>query len=337
MIKEAIKKLCMKEDLSYEEAKGVMDEIMGNKASPVQMSSFLTALSLKGETIDEITGSAQAMRQHCIRLLHDLSVLEIVGTGGDKSNSFNISTTSSIVISACGVPVAKHGNRSASSQCGSADVLEALGVDITVSAEKSKELLDSIGICFLFAQNYHIAMKYVAPIRRELGIRTVFNILGPLANPAGASMQLMGVFDQSLVQPLAQVMANLGVTDGMVVYGQDGLDEISLSGPTTVCEVRNHTFTNYEITPEQFGLQRCSKAELLGGDAQTNAEISKMVISGKLHGPKRDVVVLNTACALYIAKKVKTIEEGVAMAIEAIDSGKANEKLEAFIRLSNEV
>jgi anthranilate phosphoribosyltransferase len=263
--------------------------------------------------------------------------LEIVGTGGDKSNSFNISTTSSIVISACGVPVAKHGNRSASSQCGSADVLEALGVDITVSAEKSKELLDSIGICFLFAQNYHIAMKYVAPIRRELGIRTVFNILGPLANPAGATMQLMGVFDQNLVQPLAQVMANLGVTDGMVVYGQDGLDEISLSGPTTVCEVRNHTFTNYEITPEQFGLQRCSKAELLGGDAQTNAEISKMVISGKLHGPKRDVVVLNTACALYIAKKVKTIEEGVAMAIEAIDSGKANEKLEAFIRLSNEV
>jgi anthranilate phosphoribosyltransferase len=336
MIKEAIKKLSLREDLSYEEAKEVMDEIMGNKASPVQMSSFLTALSLKGETIDEITGSAQAMRQHCIRLLHDLSVLEIVGTGGDKSNSFNISTTSSIVISACDVKVAKHGNRAASSKCGSADVLEALGVNIGVSAAKSKELLDSIGICFLFAQNYHIAMKYVAPIRRELGIRTVFNILGPLANPAGASMQLMGVFDQSLVQPLAQVMANLGVTDGMVVYGQDGLDEISMSSPTTICEVRNHTFTNYEITPEQFGLQRCAKAELLGGDAQKNAEISRKVISGELQGPKRDVVVLNTACALYIAKKVKSIDEGVAMAIEAIDSGKANEKLEAFIRLSNE-
>jgi anthranilate phosphoribosyltransferase len=336
MIKEAIKELSLKHDLSYDDAKLVMNEIMEGKASPVQMSSFLTALSLKGETIEEITGSAEAMRQHCIRLLHNLSVLEIVGTGGDKSNSFNISTTSSIVISACSVPVAKHGNRAASSKCGSADVLEALGINIGLSPAKSKELLDSIGICFLFAQNYHIAMKYVAPVRRELGIRTVFNILGPLANPAGASMQLMGVFDEKLVEPLAQVMANLGVTDGMVVYGQDGLDEISMSGPTTVCEVRNHTFTHYEITPAQFGLQRFSKADLLGGDASENASISRKIVSGELQGPKRDVVVLNTACALYIAKKVPSIEAGIALACEAIDSGKAKEKLEAFIRLSNE-
>ncbi|WP_320127521.1 anthranilate phosphoribosyltransferase [uncultured Sphaerochaeta sp.] len=337
MIKEAIKELSLGHDLPYKEAKDVMNEIMDGKATPVQMSSFLTALSLKGETIEEITGSAEGMRQHCIRLLHNLSVLEIVGTGGDKSNSFNISTTSSIVISSCGVPIAKHGNRAASSKCGSADVLEALGVNIGVSAAKSKELLNTIGICFLFAQNYHIAMKYVAPIRRELGIRTVFNILGPLANPAGATMQLMGVFDENLVQPLAQVMANLGVTDGMVVYGQDGLDEISMCGPTTICEVRNHAFTNYEITPEQFGMVRCNKADLLGGDAFENATITRNILNGELQGPKRDVVLLNSACALYIAKKVASIEEGLVLATQAIDSGKAKEKLEAFIRLSNEV
>ncbi|MGB4407498.1 MAG: anthranilate phosphoribosyltransferase [Sphaerochaeta sp.] len=336
MIREAIKGLCRKEDLDYATAKAVMDEIMDGQASPVQMSSFLTALSLKGETIEEITACAAGMREHCVRLLHQVPVLEIVGTGGDRSNSFNISSTSSIVISSCGVPVAKHGNRAASSQCGSADVFEALGVNIGVSNEKSKELLHSIGLCFLFAQNYHIAMKYVAPVRKELGIRTVFNILGPLANPAGATMQLMGVYDKSLVVPLSQVMANLGVEDGMVVFGQDGLDEISLSSPTSVCEVRGGTFTQYEIRPEQFGFQRCKKEDLLGGDAQTNAEITRSVIEGSLKGPKRDVVLLNSGCALYIAKKARSIQEGIVMAAEAIDSGKAKEQLSAFIRLSNE-
>jgi anthranilate phosphoribosyltransferase len=336
MIKEAIKKVCMHQDLEYREARTVMDEIMDGNASAVQMSSYLTALALKGETIDEITASAEAMRNHCIRLFNDRPVLEIVGTGGDRSNSFNISTTSSILISACDVPVAKHGNRAASSRCGSADVLETLGVNISASPAKSKELLDSIGICFLFAQNYHIAMKYVGPVRKELGIRTIFNILGPLANPAGASMQLMGVFDERLVEPLSQVMANLGVTDGMVVYGQEGLDEISMVGPTTVCEVRDHGFSRYEITPEQFGLSRCKKEDLLGGDATENATITRKILCNELQGPKRDVVLLNSGCALYIAKKVSSIEEGIELARTAIESGAAQRRLEQFVRLSNE-
>ena len=253
MIKEAIIKLSKKEDLTYDEAEAVMNEIMDGAATPVQMASYLTALSLKGETIDEITASAAGMRAHCIKLLHDMNVLEIVGTGGDGANSFNISTTSSLVIAAGGVPVAKHGNRAASSKSGAADVLEALGVKITIPPEKSAEILKKINICFLFAQNYHIAMKYVAPIRKELGIRTVFNILGPLSNPAGANMELMGVFDQSLVEPLAQVMMKLGVNRGMVVFGQDKLDEISMSAPTSVCEIKDGWFQSYEITPEQFG------------------------------------------------------------------------------------
>ena len=239
MIKKAIVKLSKKEDLTYQEAETVMDEIMSGQATPVQMSSYLTALSMKGETIDEITASAAGMRAHCIKLLHDLDVLEIVGTGGDGANSFHISTTSSLVIAAGGVPVAKHGNRAAASKSGAADVLEALGVKITIPPEKSQEFLEKIGICFLFAQNYHIAMKYVAPIRKALGIRTVFNILGPFSNPAGANMELMGVYDEALVEPLAQVMANLGVTRGMVVFGQDSLDEISMSAPTSVCEIKD--------------------------------------------------------------------------------------------------
>lgn len=274
MIREAIMKLSQKKDLSYEEAEAVMNEIMGGEATPVQMSAYLTALSLKGETIDEITASAAGMRAHCIKLLHDMDVLEIVGTGGDGSNSFNISTTASLVIAAGGVPVAKHGNRAASSKSGAADVLEALGVNITVPPEKSAQLLKEIGICFLFAQNYHIAMKYVAPIRKELGIRTVFNILGPLSNPAGANMELMGVYEEALVKPLAQVMGNLGVTRGMVVYGQDKLDEISMSAPTSVCEIRDGWYQSYEITPEQFGYKRCAKEELEGGTPQENARIT---------------------------------------------------------------
>lgn len=335
MIKEAILKLAKKEDLTYDEAEKVMDEIMSGEATPVQMSAYLTALSLKGETIDEITASASGMRAHCIKLLHDMDVLEIVGTGGDGSNSFNISTTASMVISAGGVPVAKHGNRAASSKSGAADVLEALGVKITLTPERSAEILKKIGICFLFAQNYHIAMKYVAPIRKELGIRTVFNILGPLSNPAGANMELMGVYDEALVVPLAQVMANLGVTRGMVVFGQDKLDEISMSAPTTVCEIKEGTFTSYELTPEQFGYARCQKEELVGGTPAENAEITRKILSGDEKGAKRKAVCLNAGAALYIAGKAESMKAGVKMAEELIDSGAALTKLNQFIEESN--
>jgi len=335
MIKETIIKLSKKQDLAYAEAEAVMDEIMSGQATPVQMSAYLTALALKGETIDEITASAAGMRAHCIKLLHNLDVLEIVGTGGDGSNSFNISTTSSLVIAAGGVPVAKHGNRAASSKSGAADVLEALGVKITLTPERSAEILKKINICFLFAQNYHIAMKYVAPIRKELGIRTVFNILGPLSNPAGANMELMGVYDQSLVEPLAQVMANLGVNRGMVVYGQDSLDEISMCAPTSVCEIRDGKFTSYEITPEQFGYERCEKGALTGGTPAENAEITKAILKGEEKGPKRQAVCLNAGAALYIAGKAASIEEGVKLAESLIDSGVALKKLEEFVEETN--
>ena len=335
MIKEAIIKLSKKQDLAYAEAEAVMDEIMSGQATPVQMSAYLTALALKGETIDEITASAAGMRAHCIKLLHNLDVLEIVGTGGDGSNSFNISTTSSLVIAAGGVPVAKHGNRAASSKSGAADVLEALGVKITLTPERSAEILKKINICFLFAQNYHIAMKYVAPIRKELGIRTVFNILGPLSNPADANMELMGVYDQSLVEPLAQVMANLGVNRGMVVYGQDSLDEISMCAPTSVCEIRDGKFTSYEITPEQFGYERCEKGALTGGTPAENAEITKAILKGEEKGPKRQAVCLNAGAALYIAGKAASIEEGVKLAEFLIDSGAALKKLEEFVEETN--
>ena len=335
MIKEAIIKLSKKQDLAYAEAEAVMDEIMSGQATPVQMSAYLTALALKGETIDEITASAAGMRAHCIKLLHNLDVLEIVGTGGDGSNSFNISTTSSLVIAAGGVPVAKHGNRAASSKSGAADVLETLGVKITLTPERSAEILKKINICFLFAQNYHIAMKYVAPIRKELGIRTVFNILGPLSNPAGANMELMGVYDQSLVEPLAQVMANLGVNRGMVVYGQDSLDEISMSAPTSVCEIKDGWFQSYEITPEQFGYTRCSKEELAGGTPEENAEITKAIVNGTEKGPKRQAVCMNAGAALYIAGKAESLEAGVKMAENLIDSGAAAAKLREFVEETN--
>ena len=335
MIKEAIIKLSKKQDLTYAEAETVMDEIMIGQATPVQMSAYLTALSLKGETIDEITASAAGMRAHCIKLLHDMDVLEIVGTGGDGSNSFNISTTSSLVIAAGGVPVAKHGNRAASSKSGAADVLEALGVKITLTPERSAEILKKSNICFLFAQNYHIAMKYVAPIRKELGIRTVFNILGPLSNPAGANMELMGVYDQALVEPLAQVMANLGVNRGMVVYGQDSLDEISMCAPTSVCEIKDGKFTSYEITPEQFGYEKCEKGALTGGTPAENAEITKAILKGEERGPKRQAVCLNAGAALYIAGKAASMEEGVKLAESLIDNGAALKKLEEFVEETN--
>ncbi|WP_312653182.1 anthranilate phosphoribosyltransferase [Aminipila sp.] len=334
MIKEAIGKLVNNEDLDYTMAENVMDEIMRGQASDIQKSAYLAAMSMKGETIEEITASAQGMKKHCVKLPHEMEVLEIVGTGGDGSNSFNISTTSALVISAAGVPVAKHGNRAASSKCGAADVLEALGVNINITPEKSAEILKEIGICFLFAQTYHTAMKHVASVRKELGIRTVFNILGPLSNPAGAKMQLMGVYDKSLVEPMARVLLNLGVNNGMVVYGNDGLDEISVSDITTVCEIRDGIISEYEISPENFGLQRCKKQDLLGGTPMENAEITKNILLGE-KGPKREAVILNSAAALYIAQQVESIKEGIEMAEKMLNTGMAMKQLEKFITLSN--
>lgn len=336
MIKEAILKLSKKENLNYEEAKEVMNEIMSGKATAVQMSSYLTALSMKGETIEEITGSAAGMRENCIKLLHNMEVLEIVGTGGDNSNSFNISTASAIVIAAGGVAVTKHGNRAASSKCGAADVLEELGININISPEKSREILSKINICFLFAQNYHIAMKYVAPVRKELGIRTVFNILGPLSNPAGANIELMGVYDESLIEPLAKVMQNLGVKRGMVVYGTDKIDEISMSSETKVCEILDkENLKSYTISPKDFGYDFCDKKELEGGSVKENAEIIRNIFNLKDNGAKRKAVCMNAGAGFYIAKKVKNIKEGVQMAENLIDEKKAFEKLEDFIKESN--
>jgi anthranilate phosphoribosyltransferase len=331
VIKEAIKKAAAKENLSYEMAEAVMDEIMSGKASEIQMAAYLTAMSVKGETIEEITASASGMRKHCVRLLHFMNVLEIVGTGGDRSNSFNISTTSAFVISAAGIPVAKHGNRAASSKSGAADCLEALGADITISPERSLELLRSLKMCFLFAQNYHIAMKYVAPVRRELGIRTIFNILGPLVNPAGANMELLGVYSEELVEPLAKVLSNLGVKHALVVYGHDGLDELSVSSATTVCEVRDGFLKTTVVTPEDFGFQRCDKSELVGGSPDQNAEITRNILSGADKTAKRNAVVLNSAAAIHIARPEVAIADGIKIASDLIDSGAAYEQMEKFV------
>ena len=332
MIQEAIKLAAQHQDLTAEMAEAVMNEIMSDQASQIQMAAYLTAMSVKGETIDEITGSAAGLRSHCVRLLHNHDVLEIVGTGGDHSNSFNISTTSAIVVSSLGIPVAKHGNRAATSRSGAADVLEALGVDIKATPEVSLELLNTLNLCFLFAQNYHIAMKYVAPVRGALGIRTIFNILGPLVNPAGASMELLGVYDEAQVEPLAQVLANLGVKRALVVHGQDGLDEISLSAPTSVCELRDGWFKTYEITPEQFGFSRCAASDLVGGTPEENAAITRAVLGGA-KGPQRDTVLLNSAAAIHLAREV-SMEDAIRQAADTIDSGAALHQLERFAELS---
>lgn len=334
MISEAIQKLSQKEDIGYEVSSIVMNEIMSGEATEVQKSAYLTALSMKGETIEEITGSAEEMRNHSLKVNAPVEVLEIVGTGGDGSNSFNISTTAALIISAAGVPVAKHGNRAASSKSGAADCLEALGVNISLEPENCEKLLREIGLCFLFAQKYHTAMKYVGPIRKELGIRTVFNILGPLANPARPTRQIMGVYEEGMLEPMARVLSGLGVKRGMVVYGQDKLDEISVSAATSICEIDNGKFTSYVITPEEFGLKRCSKEDLVGGTPAENAEITRLILRGET-GARRDAAVLNAAAGLYVGGAVKSIAEGVHLAQETIDSGKALIQLERFIELSN--
>ncbi len=337
MIKEAIVKIVDKQDLTYDEAYTVMNEIMSGETSPTQNAAFLAALSTKStkaETIDEIAGCAAAMRDHAMKVEHHMNLLEIVGTGGDASHSFNISTTSALVASAGGVKVAKHGNRAASSDSGAADCLQALGVNIDLSPEKCVELLEKVGICFFFAQKYHTSMKYVGSIRRELGIRTVFNILGPLTNPASPSMQLLGVYDRSLVEPLARVLLSLGVKRGMVVYGMDKMDEISACGPTFACEFHEGKYHTYTITPEDFGLTSCKKEDLIGGSPEQNAEITLSILKGE-KGPKRNAVLLNAGAALYIAEKADTLANGIKLAGELIDKGSALAKLEEFKAMSN--
>ena len=339
MIKEAIVKIVNKEDLSYGEAYAVMNEIMGGETSATQNAAFLAALSTKSaraETKDEIAGCAAAMREHAKKVETGMEVMEIVGTGGDNAGSFNISTTSALVAAAGGVKIAKHGNRAASSQCGTADCLEALGVNIRQSPKKCVELLEKAGMCFFFAQEYHTSMKYVGAIRKELGFRTVFNILGPLTNPARPALQLLGVYDEYLIEPLAQVLTELGVRRGMVVYGRDKLDEISLGAPTSVCEIKDGWIKNYTIKPEDFGMERCCREDLRGGTPQENARITLSLLDGE-KGAKRNAVLLNAGAALYIGGKAESMKEGIALAGELIDSGKARKTLEDVIRISNAV
>ncbi len=337
MIKEAIVKIVNKEDLTYDEAYTVMNEIMNGETTPTQNAAFLAALSTKSaraETTDEIAGCAAAMRAHATKVETGMELLEIVGTGGDNAHSFNISTTSALVAAAGGIKVAKHGNRAASSQCGTADCLEALGVNIQQSPARCIELLNEVGMCFFFAQKYHTSMKYVGAIRRELGFRTVFNILGPLTNPGTPSMQLLGVYDDYLVEPLAQVLVSLGVKRGMVVYGQDKLDEISMSAPTKVCEIRDGWFKSSVITPEEFGLTRCAKEDLKGGTPEENAQITLAILRGA-KGPKRDAVQMNAGAALYLGGKAESLGAGISLAGEILDSGKALETLNQLIEVSN--
>ena len=337
MIKEAIVKIVSKEDLTYDEAYTVMNEIMSGETSPTQNAAFLAALSTKSakaETTDEIAGCAAAMRDHATKVDTGMDVMEIVGTGGDNAQSFNISTTSALVAAAGGVKIAKHGNRAASSNSGTADCLEALGVNIDQSPSRCVEMLREAGMCFFFAQKYHTSMKYVGAIRRELGFRTVFNILGPLTNPASPSRQLLGVYDEYLVEPLAQVLINLGVKRGMVVYGQDKLDEISLSAPTKICEINNGWFKTYTVTPEKFGFARCTKADLRGGTPAENAQITRDILSGAT-GPMRNAVLMNAGAALYLYDKADSLKSGIALAAELIDSGAALKTLEKVIEVSN--
>ena len=334
MIKEAIAQLVKREDLTSEVMEQVMEEIMTGEATDAQKASFLTALSMKGETIDEITSAAKVLRSHCERFLNDMDVLEIVGTGGDGSNTINISTLSSVVVSAAGIPVAKHGNRAASSKCGTADCLEALGVKIDCAPARSAQILKDINLCFLFAQKYHPAMRFVGAVRKEMGIRTLFNVLGPLANPAGATMQLFGVYSEQLVEPLAHVLRNLGVKRAMVVYGRDSMDEISLSAETKVCEFKNDEFKSYVIKPEDLGLTRCNKEDLIGGTPQENAAIVNDILGGA-KGPKTDVVLLNAGAAIYLASDGITLKDGIEKAREIIVSGKAKKQLKEFIEETN--
>lgn len=340
MIQEAIFKLVDKQDLTYDEAYQVIDEIMSGQTTPVQTAAFLSALSTKStraETIDEIAGCADAMRSKATKVdLGDRDVLEIVGTGGDKAGSFNISTTAALIIAAGGVMVAKHGNRAASSKSGTADCQEALGVNIHQNPEKVTQLLDTVGMAFFFAQDYHAAMKYVGPIRKELGFRTVFNILGPLTNPGSPNKFILGVYDGYLLEPLAKVLTKLGVEDGMVVYGEAVLDELSTACDTDVCEFHHGEYKTYKVTPEQFGFKRCTRDDLKGGTPEENAQITRGILDGTIKDCKRDTVLMNAGAGLYIGGKAATLADGIKMATELVDSGKALTTLDAYVKQSRE-
>ena len=339
MIKEAIVKIVDKQDLTYDEAYAVMTEIMSGETTATQNAAFLAGLSTKStgsETIDEISGCATAMREKATRLEHPgMEVMEIVGTGGDNAHSFNISTTTAFILAAAGIKVAKHGNRAASSLSGTADCLEALGINIQQDPDKCRELLEKVGFCFIFAQKYHSSMKYVGPVRKELGIRTVFNILGPLTNPSYPEYMLLGVYDERLVNPLAQVLMSLGVRRGMVVYGTDHLDEISVSAPTKICEFRDGYYRDLVIRPEDFGLKTASREEIVGGTPEENAQTTRDILAGKITGAKRDIVLMNAGAGLFVAGKAESIEDGVRLAAELIDSGKALAKIGEMVEVSN--
>ncbi|MBS4913065.1 MAG: anthranilate phosphoribosyltransferase [Veillonella sp.] len=335
MIKQAIETIVDKQDLSKAVAFDVMSSIMSGEVNDVQLGGFLTALRVKGETVEEITGFAEAMRAKALRLTHDDEVFEIVGTGGDKANTFNISTTAGLVIAAGGVKVAKHGNRSVSSKCGAADCLEALGVKLEVQPDANEDVLNQVGMCFMFAPVYHRSMKYAGPVRKALGIRTVFNVLGPLTNPAGATKQLMGVYDEALVEPLAKVLVNLGVERGAVVYGMDGLDEITACAPTKVCEIDHGTLKTYLLDPKDYNFDYAQRAELVGGDAAVNADITRSVLSGE-KGPRRQAVVLNAGMGFHLTLPNVSIEDGIRMAERLIDDGSAMNVLNRFIAATNQ-
>lgn len=335
IIKTAIAKVSNGADLTYDEAAQVTREIMTGETTPAQTAAFLTALHIKGETIDEISACGYVMRDCATRVEYGGDLLEIVGTGGDGAQSINISTMAAIVCASAGCKVTKHGNRAASSKCGTADCLEALGVNISVSPEGCVRLLDEVGMCFLFAQKYHSAMKYVGPVRREIGTPTVFNLLGPLTNPAHANLQLLGVYKEELCEPMARALIKLGVKRGMVVYGQDKLDEISVSAPTTVVEFDGNNMNKYEITPEQFGFKRHAMEDIRGGEPEVNARLAREILGGAKNAG-RDAVIINAGAALHIYKGV-SMEEGLKIAADAIDSGAALATLEKYIALSNEV
>ncbi len=334
MIRQAIETLISGQDLDFDTSKEVMNEIMSGDATNAQIAAFLVALRIKGETPTEISAFASVMREKGRKVRHDFPVAEIVGTGGDRSNTFNISTVSAFVVSAAGMPVAKHGNRSVSSKCGAADVLEALGVKTDLQPEQNEQVLKECGMCFMFAPVYHASMKYAAPVRKELGVRTVFNILGPLGNPAGAEVNLIGVFSGDLVRPIAEVLQKLGTKRGMVIFGLDGIDEITLTAKTAVCEINGDELSEFEIDPADYGFSLCAAEDLKGGDSSANAEIAKSILNGE-KGPKRDVVLLNSGVVLYLAGKAESVQAGIDLARETVDSGRAKAQLEKLVEFTN--
>lgn len=335
-MKQAIEQVVAGKDLSREEAERAMGILLSGEATQAQIGSFLTALRMKGETVDELTGFAAVLRDKADTISPNVEkYIDFVGTGGDCTYSFNISTTSSFVVAAAGLPVAKHGNRSISSKSGAGDVLEALGVNIQADPDKVQQCVEQVGIGFMFAQLFNKSMKYVGQARKELGIRTVFNILGPLANPSRAKYMLVGVYDPMLTENIAKVMASLGVERALVVSGLDNMDEITLTNATVVSEIKDGQVSTYEITPEQFGLSRASLEDFRGGDVAKNVEITTQILKGEEKGPKRDIVLLNAGAALYIGGMVSDIKEGVKLAAETIDSGKAYAKVEELVKASN--